>query len=91
MLARMVWGTCAMKIEVLMGNCSIVESLFGQCPFEPGDNFRGASLKLPILTPTPDLDLVPNMFYNKLSQLYGYFMVRRLLGAPLFGTVMVKS
>ena len=91
MLASMVWGTYAVKIEVQMGNCLIVEgskmlarmvwgtynhqhgdltkllnsvrklsapecpvdgrggggqSLFGQCPFEPGDIFGGASLSV---------------------------------------------
>ena len=31
MLARMVWGTYAVKIEVQMGNCLIVEGVQNAC------------------------------------------------------------
>ena len=38
-----------------------MQSLFGQCPFEPGDNFRGASL-IGSITVTEMVDVLGTLY-----------------------------
>ena len=49
MLARMVWGTYALKIEVQMGNCLIVEGskIFARMVWGTYNHQHGDLIKLP--------------------------------------------
>ena len=49
-IKTVIWQSCSIRSENKVPQSARltegrgVQSLFGQCPFEPGDNFRGASL-----------------------------------------------